>query len=54
MLQTSGTDLHYPDDRILGGIASAEKITDIATLIRILKSGNYQIIREGTVDEPLS
>lgn len=53
-LHTSGTDLHYPDDRILGGIASEEKITDMKALIRILKSGNYRIIREGTVDEPLS
>lgn len=53
-LQTSGTDLHYPDDRILGGIASEEKITDTETLIRILKNGNYRIIREGIVDEPLS
>jgi hypothetical protein len=54
VLQTSGTDLHYPDDRILGGIASEEKITNIKALIRVLKSGNYRIIREGTVDESLS
>lgn len=45
-IKTSGTDLHYPNDKILGGIATNEKIRSIPQLIEILKSGNYKLIKD--------
>lgn len=45
-IKTSGTDLHYPTDKILGGIKTEEKITSINQLVDILKSGKYTLIEE--------
>lgn len=45
-IKTSGTDLHYPNDKILGGITTSEKIRSIPQLIEILKNGNYNLIQD--------
>lgn len=45
LLKTSGTDLHYPDDTVNGGILTEEKITSVEQLVDVLKSGRYQLIR---------
>lgn len=45
-IKTSGTDLHYPNDKILGGITTSEKIRSISQLIEILKNGNYNLIQD--------
>ena len=45
-ITTSGTDLHYPNDEISGGILTEEKITSISQLIEILKSGSYRLLQK--------
>ena len=45
-IKTSGSDLHYSTDKILGGIKTEEKITSVNQLVDILKSGKYTLIEE--------
>ena len=45
LIKTSGTDLHYAHVPASGGILTEEKIEDINQLIKILKSGNYQLLQ---------
>lgn len=46
LIKTSGSDLHYPTDKILGGIRTSQKITSVNQLVDILKSGKYTLIEE--------
>ncbi len=46
LIKTSGTDLHYPNDKINSGIRTKEKIESAAQLACVLKSGEYEIIEE--------
>lgn len=43
---TSGSDYHHPDSRIAGGIETEEKIKTNSDLLRILRSGEYSLIKE--------
>ncbi len=43
---TSGSDYHHPDSRISGGIETDEKIKTNSELLRILRSGEYRLIKE--------
>ncbi len=43
---TSGTDFHHISSEITGGIETQEKITSNDDLLRILKNGNYKLIKE--------
>lgn len=45
----SGTDYHESDHVIGAGIRTSEPITTNAELIEVLKSENYELIREGAV-----
>lgn len=45
LIKASGTDLHYPNDKIIGGITTNEKIKSISQLIEILKKGNFKLIK---------
>lgn len=44
-IHTSGSDYHHPDSKIAGGIETEEKIRNNADLIRILRSGEYKLIK---------
>lgn len=44
--KTSGSDFHDPDGNIGGGIETEAPITDNDMLLRILKNGEYRLIRE--------
>jgi predicted metal-dependent phosphoesterase TrpH len=46
LIKTSGTDFHYADVPTNAGIKTEEEIKDINTLVSILKSGNYELIKE--------
>lgn len=43
---TSGSDYHHPDSKISGGIETEEKIRTNSDLLRILRSGEYNLIKE--------
>ncbi|MBQ8782221.1 MAG: PHP domain-containing protein [Clostridia bacterium] len=43
---TSGSDYHHPDSKISGGIETKEKIKTNSDLLRILRSGEYTLIKE--------
>ena len=45
-IMTSGTDHHNPDHMPDGGILTDEPITSEKQLIEVLRSGNYDLIRE--------
>ncbi len=45
LMQTSGSDYHELEDLAQGGICTAQKITTSDDLIRILRSGDYTVIR---------
>ena len=42
---TSGSDYHHLSNKINGGIETDEKIKTNSDLIRVLKSGNYELIK---------
>ena len=44
-LKTSGSDFHHPTDPCCGGIETEERIRDNETLLRVLRSGEYRLIR---------
>ena len=46
LIKTSGTDYHDPCHTPDAGILTEEKITSVSQLVRILKSGEYDLIRE--------
>ena len=43
---TSGSDYHHPNSKISGGIETEEKIKTNNDLLRILRSGEYTLIKE--------
>ena len=45
LIKTSGTDFHYKDVPANAGILTEEEITSMEQLVNILKSGNYELIR---------
>lgn len=45
-IMTSGSDFHQPADPANGGIATKERIQDNETLLRVLRSGDYQLLRD--------
>ena len=45
-IKTSGSDFHQPDDPPCSGIITRERVRDNETLLNILRSGNYELIRE--------
>ena len=45
-IMTAGSDFHQTEDPACGGILTNERILDNETLLRVLRSGNYQLIRE--------
>lgn len=47
LIKTSGSDYHNPTDKPLGGILTEERITSLPQLVSILKSGEYELIRDG-------
>ena len=47
-IKTSGSDFHQPDDPPCGGILTRERIRDNEALLKTLRSGEYQLIREGS------
>lgn len=44
-LKTSGTDLHFATDPVVGGIMTEEPITSSEQLVDVLRSGKYELIR---------
>ena len=45
LILTSGSDAHKIDTATFAGIAAKERITDEKKLVEVLKSGDYEIIR---------
>ena len=45
LLRTTGSDYHHPDDLISAGIITDEPVKDNETLLRILRAGEYRLIR---------
>ena len=45
LIKTSGSDLHHPDDPTAGGILTQERIRDNGALLRVLRSGRYELLR---------
>ena len=45
-IKTSGSDFHHAEDPACGGILTEERIRDNAALLRVLRSGKYELIRE--------
>ena len=46
LIKTSGTDFHYNHAPANGGILTEVEITSMEQLVEILKSGNYQLIKD--------
>lgn len=46
LIKTSGTDFHYHDVPANSGIITDFEITDMDTLLKTLKDGNYSLIRD--------
>ncbi len=44
LILISGADTHTPETVGFGGIATKERIKDVQTLCKILRSGNYRIL----------
>ncbi len=44
-IKTSGSDFHKADDPAVGGIATETRIQDNGTLLRVLRSGQYRLLR---------
>ena len=49
LIQTSGSDLHHPDKPISGGILTNEPITTNEQLLAVLRSRDYQILRDDSL-----
>lgn len=47
MAVTSGTDYHFPNDTVNGGICTEEPILTLDDLTRVLRSGDYRLIIDG-------
>ena len=45
LIKTSGTDFHYDHAPANAGIITDKEITDMETLVKILKSGEYTLIK---------
>jgi predicted metal-dependent phosphoesterase TrpH len=45
LIKTSGTDFHYPNVPVNGGITTERAVQTMSELTEILKSGNYQLIK---------
>ena len=45
LIKTSGTDFHYPDVPINAGIITKDEIKDMDSLVKILKNGEYELIK---------
>ena len=45
LLQCGGSDAHQTEDIGRGGLLTKERITDLATLKRILREGSAELIR---------
>ena len=45
LLKTSGTDFHYKDSPVNAGITTDFEITSLDMLVKTLKEGNYQLIK---------
>lgn len=45
-IPTSGSDFHQTDDPACGGIETLERIRDNASLLRVLRSGEYRPIQD--------
>lgn len=50
MAVTSGTDFHYPEDTINGGICTEAPIRSTKELVRVLRSGSYRPIIDRKID----
>ncbi len=46
LIKLSGTDFHHPDQPITAGIITKREVKDEQDLIRILRSGEYELIIE--------
>lgn len=46
MRKISGSDFHQEEDLARGGIISKEKVFDMNDLLKLLKSGEYKLIKE--------
>lgn len=46
LIKTSGTDFHYNDSPANAGIVTEKEILSMDELVEVLKSGEYQLIRE--------
>ena len=46
LIKTSGTDFHYIDTPINAGIETDFEITSLDTLVDVIKSGNYKLIKD--------
>lgn len=51
LIPLSGTDYHHLDQPVTAGIETEEPITDNATLLRVLRSGNYTLIKNTEIVE---
>ena len=47
-IMTAGSDFHKPDDPCCGGIETEARIRENETLLRVLRSGQYTLIRDDT------
>ena len=45
-VRTSGTDFHRPDDPVCGGILTKRRIRSNEELLKILGSGEYDLLRD--------
>jgi len=45
LLQCSGSDAHQVEDIGRGGLLTEERITDLATLKKVLREGSGELIR---------
>ncbi len=46
LIRTAGSDFHKPDDPTNGGIVTERRIRSNEELLRVLRSGDYDLIRE--------
>ena len=50
-IKTSGSDFHHDEDLAKGGLATLEEITNIEQLVKVLKTGNYELIQNGVLEK---
>ena len=51
LIKTAGTDLHREIHQPCGGILTEEPITSAEQLIEVLRSGKYELLRDGSVPQ---